>query len=213
MSNMKKLSIVILAIMALFTSCAVNQDVPYENVTGDISFEGNNSVAIAVWDQREMIVNGARKPNFVGYMRSGVGIAYPMGTETKENFADVIAENMAATLNKNGFSATPVKTEFIDSQDDIVSKLTNQQKDRSLLLILNEYHTDCYGLTNLMLNLDIKVYDQDGNLLAEKNIRESKGLGGDPFWGAGDYKNYIPENHKDVLEKILSADEIKKALQ
>ena len=64
-----------------------------------------------------------------------------------------------------------------------------------------------------MFNVDIKVFDSEGNLLADKKIRESKGIGGDPFWGAGDYKSYIPENHKDVLEKLLSREEIKEALQ
>lgn len=36
-------------------------------------------------DHREAVIDGSRKPDFVGYMRSNVGIAYPIGTESKNS--------------------------------------------------------------------------------------------------------------------------------
>ena len=78
---MKKLFVSVIYSIFLITlmGCVVGKKVPYEKMKVEINYSGTKSIALAVYDQREMIVDGNRKPDFVGYQISGIGVAWPNG--------------------------------------------------------------------------------------------------------------------------------------
>jgi len=78
---MKKLCIFLIYSTSLLTliGCVIGKKVPYEKMKVEINYSGTKSIALAVYDQREMIVDGNRKPDFVGYQISGIGVAWPNG--------------------------------------------------------------------------------------------------------------------------------------
>ncbi|MEA2107594.1 MAG: hypothetical protein U9P82_12905 [Bacteroidota bacterium] len=198
--------------LVILTSCAGGRKVAYNNVEADLQYQGNEALGIAVYDQREMVLDGSRKPDFVGYTRSGAGIAYPMGTKSGENLSDAMSNSIAKSFEKKGYQTKIVKTLPVDEKTEIKTKLQATDADKIIFLTLDKYHTDCYGVTRLMYNVQAEVMDENGDVLVDKNFTDEYDVGGNVFWGPGDFKTYIPEHFKQVMETILNDEEIASAL-
>ena len=210
---MKNKTLLLLLIPALIlTSCAGGRKIAYNDVEADLNYEGSESIAIAVYDQREMVLDGSRKPDFVGYMRSTAGIAYPMGTKSGENLTDDMSMSIAKSFKNKGYETEVIETLPIDEKEAIKTKLQNTNADKVLMLTLNKYHTDCYGVTRLMYDVNAKVMDADGDVLADENFSDEYNVGGNAFWGPGDFKTYIPEHFKQFLDKLLNDEKVAAAL-
>ena len=98
-----------LLLLGFLVGCAISRKVEYETVSANVPSLSEH-ISIATWDQREQILNGARKIDFVGYMRSGAGIAYPMGTSSEKPFADVVSSSVAASFTKKGNKTSVIVT-------------------------------------------------------------------------------------------------------
>jgi hypothetical protein len=110
----------------MLTSCAIGRKVNYDNVFIKVP-AFNQKISIATWDQREQVASGTRKPDFVGYSRSGAGIAYPIGTSSGKPFADIISADISSPLSSKGSPTTVVITK------------TNEEDRRCLFLFLFLY--------------------------------------------------------------------------
>lgn len=83
------LFISVLCITLSLMGCAFGRKIPYEKMTLTLTGPGIQPAALSVIDSREMVIDKNRKPDFVGYTRSGAGIAYPMGTGSGKSFAEI----------------------------------------------------------------------------------------------------------------------------
>ena len=208
---MKK-SIGYLLLLGLLMSCAISRKVEYENVAANVpSFKEH--IGIGTWDQREQILNGARQIDFVGYMRSTAGIAYPMGTSSGKPFADVVSSSVAASFSKKGNTTSIVAVSYADKENLILEKLKKTRSDRLVLIRCNQFHTDGYGAISLLFDLQLNIFSPGGDLLKQKTFSGKRELGGSKAWGAGKFKEYIPEGYKKLLEEIFNDPEIVAALQ
>lgn len=206
-----KSKIIFILTIVFFSSCAVSRKVDYEGVRGDLP-EFKQHTALACWDQREQILSGARKTDFVGYMRSGVGIAYPMGTESGRPLADIMANDIAESLKAKGSSSTVVLTQSSDKQSLILDKLKKTKNNRLILVNCKDFYTDGYGAVSLMYKLEFLIYSADGSIITQKTFDGKKPLGGSAAWGPGKFKEYIPKAFKALMEEIFSDPEIKRAI-
>lgn len=210
---MKNKTFLLLLLPALIlTSCAGGRKIAYNDVEADLNYEGNETIAIAVYDQREMVLDGSRKPDFVGYMRSAAGIAYPMGTKSGENLTDDMSMSIAKSFKNKGYNAEVIETLPVDEKGAINTKLQDTGADKLLMLTLKKYHTDCYGVTRLMYDVKAEVMNSKGDIVAEKNFSDEYNVGGNAFWGPGDFKTYIPEHFKQFLDTLLNDEAIAAAL-
>jgi hypothetical protein len=208
---MKKISIG-LFLMAILFSCAVSRKVEYESVLVNVP-SYKESIAVATWDQREQIMNAARKNDFVGYMRSTAGIAYPMGTSSGKPFSDVFSGTVATSFSNKGSRTSVVNSSFTDRENAILDKLKQLKADRLIFIKCNEFYTDGYGSISLMYNLQLNIYSSSGDLLKQKTFSGKKSLGGSKAWGPGKYKDYIPEAYKKLLEEMFNDPEIDAVLK
>jgi hypothetical protein len=196
----------------LLIGCAISRKVEYEGVYANVpAFK--QRIALASWDQREQVVNGARQPDFVGYTRSGAGIAYPMGTENGKPFVDNMTSSISVSLSKQGSTVANVITQFNEKESLIISQLKKTKSNRLILIDCREFHTDGYGATSLMYDLQVKIYGEQGDLLKQKTFNGKRALGGSVAWGPGKYKEYMPEAFKKLIEEIFNDSEITSALQ
>jgi uncharacterized lipoprotein YajG len=203
---MKK-QLLYLSAIFLLTSCAVSRNVSYDNVNADLP-KSTATISIATWDQREQVKNGSRNPDFVGYTRSAVGIAYPMGTKSGNSLAQDMTASIASSLRESGSKIAMVQTSMKDSRTMILNKLTKSKSATNILLKCNEFHTDGYGAQSLMFNIDVIVLDDKGNVIQEKQFAGKRKLGGSAFWGPGKFKTYMPAAFKTLVEEIFSDKEI-----
>jgi hypothetical protein len=205
---MKKtfLKVVYLYLILTLLGCAFGRNVPYETMKVDLNYSGTNSIALAVYDQREMVVDGSRKADFVGYTRSGAGIAYPMGTANGQPFAQIIQETISHSLEAKGYTVINVSSTPFDYHETMKSKLLGMNCDKLLMVRLNKLHSDFYAATIFYSNVDIEIFDGEGKLVFEKNYSEEQNIGGSA-WGTGKYQEYCPEYLADRIGVWLNDEE------
>ncbi|MFI5152520.1 MAG: hypothetical protein ACHQET_04255 [Chitinophagales bacterium] len=198
--------------LCLLTGCAISRKVNYDGIDANLPTL-NQSIGLATWDQREQVLKNARLPDFVGYTRSGAGIAYPMGTENGLPFTDNMSSSISNSLKKHGSTVSIVNTQYTEKESRILDRLKKTKSKKLILINCREFYTDGYGATSLMYNLDVKVYSDQAELLKEKNFMDKKSLGGSVAWGPGDYKKYMPAAFKRLLEEIFNDPDLTAALQ
>lgn len=207
---MNKLYILILCLA--LTSCAVGRKVKYDNLKMNLSEIKRNDLSISLLDHREAVIDGSRKPDFVGYMRSNVGIAYPIGTESKNDFIFDLTSNLLNSFKRFNINVNSIDTKWSDSERDIKSKLFLTNSNKKILIIFDELHTDGYAIQVLHYKINFFVFDKNNELLKYKVFDADKKLGGTVAFGAGPYKKYMPEAMTKLFEEMFNDQEILNAI-
>jgi hypothetical protein len=210
---MKKINLISVFVGALLlVSCAVGRKVQYDKLVADIDIQGTQTIAVAVLDHRDHVLKDGKPQDFVGYLRSGVGIPYPIGTKTEKPLADDFASSVNQTLSGKGFKCSVVTTTPKESENDIIPKLKGTGSENSLLFVVNSWWTDTYMATLLNYNITVSIFDKAGNQLATKKFETTrKGIGANVM--GTEYKKKIPSAFMDELGAMLNDADIKKALQ
>jgi hypothetical protein len=210
---MRKINVVFICFIAIcLSSCAVSRKVQYDNLVANIEVQGTKSVAIAALDHRTHVLKDGKPQDFVGYLRAGVGIPYPIGTKSKKPLASDVANSINETLANKGYKCSVIGTSPTDTEKDVTGKLKATGSEVSLLFLMNSWWTDTYMATLLNYDVTISIYDKNGNQLSTRNFTESKKGIGVNVWGT-EYQRVIPDAFKKELEKLLNDPDIKKSLQ
>ncbi len=208
---MKKIILVTTCII-LLTGCAVNRKVKYDSLKMNLSEVKTKKVSLALLDQREAVIDGSRKPDFVGYMRSNVGIAYPIGTESKNSFMNDLSSDIVNSFSRFGVKANNIITSHTEKEDEVRSKIFSTEDDKKILFVFDELHTDGMAIQVLHYRINVFIYDKNNELLKYKIFEETKKLGGNIAFGAGPYKRYMPEAIVKLFEEIFIDEEILNAI-
>lgn len=204
---MKKYLLVITSIV-LLTNCAVNRQVKYDGLKMNLSEIKTKSISLALLDQREAVIDGSRKPDFVGYMRSNVGIAFPIGTESKNNFMSDLSSDIENSLSRFGVNVNNIVTSHTEKESEVKSKLLSTDDNKKIFFVFDELHTDGMAIQVLHYKINVFVYDKNNELLKYKVFDDTRKLGGNVAFGAGPYKRYMPEAIVKLFEEILNNEEI-----
>lgn len=208
---MKKI-ILCLFCLVLLTSCAVSRKVKYDNLNMNLSEIKTKNISLALLDQREAVIDGSRKPDFVGYMRSNVGIAFPIGTESKNNFMSDLSSDIVSSLSRFGVNVNNIITSHTEKENEVKSKIFTIDDDKKIFFVFDELHTDGMAIQVLHYKINVFVYDKNNELLKYKVFNETRKLGGNVAFGAGPYKRYMPEAIVKLFEEILNDEEILNAI-
>ena len=95
------ITLTLLLFVFLLTGCAVNRKLSYHTIKTEIPVHPGLTYAVASHDQREAVVDGSRDELFVGYKRSSLNIAYPVGTKSRKRFSDDFSEKYKRSLKTN----------------------------------------------------------------------------------------------------------------
>lgn len=199
--------VVLIAFIGMISGCAISRKIPYHNLKINLPQIETKNLSIAVWDQRVQLLKGKRKPDFVGYLRSGAGIAYPMGTVSGNDFAEDIACDIASSFKNNGVNCIVIKTNYQESKNVILSNFKKTNNDKLILIKCNQLHTDGYTKENLIYELVVYIYDKDGSLITQKLFSGEKALG-----SGLDYQKYMPNGLRELIRDIFYNKTINRAL-
>jgi hypothetical protein len=194
--------------LVLLSSCAVNRKVKYDGVKLDLTGIKTKNIDLALLDHREAVIDGSRKPDFVGYMVSGAGIHWPMGTLSKNNLMDDLSNNIVNSLDKYNVKVTNVITKWQDDEKTIKSKLLALNGDIKIFFVFNQLNTNGYGIQFLYYNINVYIYNKSGELLKHKVIVGKDKLGGNIAFGPGSFETYMPKSMSKLFEDILNDKEI-----
>jgi hypothetical protein len=206
------------AFLFMWTGCAINQKIAYNKILTGIEASDKFTFAVATHDQREEVLDGSRKEDYVGYFRSTVAIAYPIGTVSGKNFSDDFSVSIVSSLIESGYRAQYVLARASDSKETILSNLMVSTCDRLLLFTITKWRTDSkpidmmYG-TDFIWDLQVEVFNKEGELLASNSTE-----GIDPGLDlalAGSTKRVqkiANSEFKDKIHELLSSPDVKEAL-
>jgi hypothetical protein len=186
----------------LLGGCAFGQRLSYGDTVARIDASGTIPVAVTAHDQRKLITSGRENPTFVGELRSLYHIPYGVNTESGKSLSDDLTTVLAASLSAKGFKATPVVVSYSESPEAVVQRIALMRVDRGVVLTVSEWRTDTYFKTQLFYELELKVLDPSGKVLAQRRLAghevEMSGTARDAF--------------RQKLEKLLNYPEVTQAL-
>ena len=194
--------------LVLLSGCAVNQRVKYDGLKLNLSGIKTKNIDLALLDHREAVIDNSRKPDFVGYMVSGAGIHWPMGTLSKKDLMDDLSNDIVNSLNKFDVKVTNVSTTWKDDEQTVKAKLFNLNGDVKIFFIFHQLNTSGYGIQVLFYKIDMFIYNKSGELLKYKVIEGKEKLGGNVAFGAGSYKTYMPKAMSKLIEDIFNDKEV-----
>jgi hypothetical protein len=204
--------------VAVLSSCTVNRKVAYHTVKTDIAASPAQSYTIATHDQRLPVTDQSQKETLVGYFRSTVAIAYPISTQSGNNFSDDFSLIIKNSMNVAGGKAQILTTRYNESKDIILKKMNITQSDRLILFTVNNWLTDSkpigmeYG-TEVIWDMTVEIFNKNGELLAT-----NKTAGFDPkldLSAAGSVKKIqkiVDVKLKEKIDILMNTPEIQKAL-
>ena len=204
---------ILFCIILTFLGCAFGKKIPYEKMKVNLTYSGSKSISLSVLDQREMVIDHSRKPDFVGYTRSGAGIAFPMGTESGKSLAELLQEVISVSFTNKGYTVITVSASYNNSFDEIKNKLLATSSERHILFKLNKMHSDYYFATGFCYDVDLNIYDNKGNILISKNFKKDQTINGGTFMGTGNDKEYFPAYLENEIQSWLNDQQISEKLR
>jgi hypothetical protein len=106
----------------------------YNDIAIDIDYQGHAKIALAVHDQRDWVLNKKKDPDFSGYMRSGVGIPYNIGTKSGQSLASDMTQSIALALEKTGHKVAKVQTSHLDNPEEVYKRALECNADRVMII-------------------------------------------------------------------------------
>jgi hypothetical protein len=160
--------------------CAFGQKITYSGTTADVDAAGHEAVAIATLDQRPYILDGDKKPSFVGLSRGGYGNPFDVETPNGAPLADEISESVSRSLAERGFKTSVVKVRASESRHAAIDALMATGAERLALVSLREWKSDKYFRTSLIQDVTVKVFDAKGEELASATFSSDEVVGDVP---------------------------------
>jgi len=167
-------SFVLMAVLLLFSSCAVNRKISFENVNVNPGYHHGLPILLVVQDQRNQVVRLGQKTSWCG--RNGVyNIQTASGKSVSYEFAEVIGKS----LSKEGMTPNKIILGIHSDPDSLVKEFPKKSEGRLLILTIKNWETNCTALFSSMryeatVGLELKVYDKAGNLIADEESADTQ---------------------------------------
>ncbi|MBN1597443.1 MAG: hypothetical protein JW894_04070 [Bacteroidales bacterium] len=190
----------------------------YRNDEITINVNSDKTYAIAVMDQREVVLDHSQGIDFVGYLRSATWIAYPIGTASKNPFSQDVTYTIAGAIERSGANITRIQTDIDQTQEEVLKKLQESDADVLLLVTVNKWRSDTKSVgakmtTEMTWDLTLNIYDKNGNSSTENNV---EGIEGDlkPALSSTRSKRQavIDKYYKEKLEELFSSGDVTEKL-
>jgi hypothetical protein len=177
----RNVSVLLLA-LAIIGGCAVGNKYDYGSVTVALPVKGNGALAVGVVENRPYVLNGQKHSDFIGIQRGGFGNPFEVTTSTGNPLADDMAKSLAVALTNSGFT---VSTLGIQSPDEavIATTIARDGRPRNIILTVNEWKTDVMMRIRVLYDLELKVADNTGRVLAINSLKGDEVIGGGGFEG------------------------------
>ena len=184
--------------------------IKFQDMVPQLSYRGDGPVAVATHDKREYIVSGQSKPTYIGQVRALV-IPEPVHQTTWDGVSPMAGEMNKAIVHglaNQGFQAQAVALLPTAHPEQVKESLLASSPQRAVLLEINEWMFD--GINNLQLVYDIqlKVLNKDGALLARVPAKGKRTYGTEVNVASNDIKEF----YRTVLKRLLSNPKVAAAM-
>jgi hypothetical protein len=181
----------------------VEESAPNVNIDPSV-----NSISIAVLDKRPYVLDGDKKPDFEGIIRSGLGIPYSHSTITKEPLATYLGNRIEHGIAKKGIEVERHTTDTSTQFSELMSKLESDNKP-SVVFVLNEWKYDFHAFSDSSwYDVDVTVIDRTGSNTLTKHYS-----GEDDIPSSDAIMNEMMRLYQARFEMILADQELKSVIE
>lgn len=185
-------------LLLLLSGCAVGNKYDYRSsdITLPVRSAGAEKVILAVEDARTYVLSANKSSKFVGLQRGGFGNPFDVTTASGNPLAEDMSVAISKALTEAGYQVFSVK-EAADEQN-LVKTATQNGAKRIVTMKIREWKSDIYMSINIHCDIDLRVYDASGKLLAENNMKFVEEIGGALIGGAKNSKAVSDEFAKRI---------------
>ncbi|MEX0828257.1 MAG: hypothetical protein WD005_04820 [Haliea sp.] len=164
------------------SGCAIGNQYDYGNREISLPIEGGGEIGLAVIDSRDYVVSGSKPENFIGIQRGGFGNPFNVTTSSGNSLAADFSNSLKNALGKGGFE---VKEIYLSSPDSslIAEVLQKDGSGKNLVLKVKEWKTDAMARLRLIFDLELSIYDGQGEILASVRDKGDEVISGAGFEG------------------------------
>lgn len=211
----KKLFLCLVLFVLMLSGCAVGNVYNFTDTRADIKYSlvSGKSAAVATHDQRADVVKGICDPSYVGMQRAGFGNPWRVHTASGLPFADDVTKAVAESLSGKGYQAIPVFVKAADDRARVMELMRANKAERNLLFIVKKWESDTYTNIGLTYDVELNVFDEDMNKLAEVSAVENKTIPGSVWDPPSAARREIPLAFQQILENLLNNQKIRMSLQ
>lgn len=184
------------ALIAVLSGCVARQAIRLQHAPGTgPKLSSSKTVAVDAKDSRSFIVNGDKKPSYLGHFRAGYGNTWDVNNAGYRALADQFKADIAAELKAQGIK-------------------TVASGERTIQVDIKDWNFDTYQNGKIWYEISVSVTDRSGSVLATTSVKDQKVIRGS-FWTgpAAAFKREVPIIYSGIIKEILAKDEIQKALQ
>lgn len=210
---MSKRRLVPILAVALLSACAFGNRHAYHAANATVDTKATHAIAVGVLDGRQLVLEGKKNPNWVGYNRGGYGNTFDVTTATGNPLSQDMAASACRSLQGAGFTCTPVALEPGPDAEAAAATLAGQTADRKLLMVVNTWKADAYQYGWMGIDVSLRVYDGAGQLRGVGRIRETVEIGGSMWNPKKAMEEKVPQVWQEKLGQLLNMPEIAAALQ
>jgi len=162
----------------VLAACATGNRYDYQSEAVVLPLKADKPMGVVLYieDLRPYVKSGEKSADFVGLQRGGFGNPFEVTTTSGRPMAEDMQASVAAGLRNSGYDVSVTGAE----SDLAALTVTARQHEamRILWLRVREWKSDIYMGIRLDYDLNLKVYDVDGTLLAENTMQGSGPVGG-----------------------------------
>jgi len=166
MKKVLKMPLLLLLLIFLFSGCSGKR---YSLTLSQpkTDFKQPGKVLIVTQDKRPFVINGEKKPAYMGRWFAGNGIPVTVRTRSGKSVAEEIGKKIENSLTENGFF---VRLSTVSSKDNFTisdPKLILSEYDRVMFFAVDMFKTESFAEVDLQWGFHLKMYDDKGLLLAQ----------------------------------------------
>ena len=196
----------------LLFGCAIGNQYDYREtpMTLPLRSEGNKPLVLSVVDLRPYVLNGDKKPNFVGLQRGGFGNPFNVTTASGNPMTDDMSDALASGLTRSGYQV--VRAAGLAESKALAALAAEKGAARIALIKVNDWKSDIYMKNTLHCDMVLQVLDNHGAILAENSVKFVEAIGGAQL-NAGSNAKETAEEFAKQMGYLFNAPQIRSALQ
>jgi hypothetical protein len=170
----------------------------------------HSTLILSVEDLRPYVLNGKKKPNFVGLQRGGYGNPFDVTTSTGKPMTEDMSAAITEGLRNVGYRVVNIQ----GKSDNVYLVNTAVQEGATRIVVLQVYDwkSDIYLGMTLHCDLRLTVLDANGELLAENTMNFVNEISGGHL-GAEKNSQVVADEFAKRIGYLFNKNEIRSELR
>jgi hypothetical protein len=168
----------------LLSGCAVGNKYDYRSSMIDLPIKSINykDIVLSVEESRSYVLDGKKKPNFVGMQRGGFGNPFDVTTVSSKPLTEDMSVAITNALKKSGYEVLNINGS--PHIGFLVNTAAKSGAKRIIILKVNEWKSDIYMSITLHCDIELRVFNAEGEMLAQSDMKFVETIGGGQITGA-----------------------------